>query len=153
MKTIYIFLSIIGFFIIALIPWISTFFIPELFIEQIDQAGVLFGYFLSCLSVVIAIIAWINRKDIKRWFSLSKFEDVGAPFDVPENDVEAVVIPVSRKEQPEWILRWLKPKHVSLLYSDKSQKTAIELAEEFSESTHNIYFFPNAKDIRDDFKF
>ena len=67
---------------------------------------------------------------------------------MPEENVEAAVIPVSpRKEQPEWILRWLKPKHVSFLYSEKSQKMAKELADEFSHPPFNIEFYPNAKDI------
>ena len=148
MKILYVFLGIIGFFVVALIPWFSLCYISETFIVKLDQAGILLGYFLSCLSVVIGVYAWIRRKDIKKWFSRSKFQNVGEPFDVPEKNVEAIIIPVSpHKEQPEWILRWLKPKHVSFLYSAKSQATAEELANEFSRPPFNIEFYPNAKDI------
>jgi len=148
MKLLNVFLIVLFFVIVALIPWYGMSYFKDSFLIRLDQAGILLGYFLSCLSVALGSFAWLKRKDIKKWMTRKKFASVGAPFDVPEEFVEAMVIPVSpRREQPEWILRWLKPKHVSFLYTDKSKLVAQKLVDEFSKAPHSIDFYPNAKDI------
>ncbi|MFQ5772580.1 MAG: hypothetical protein ACE5HX_18735, partial [bacterium] len=120
MKIVYILVGIIIFGAVALLFWLSGNRIPNSVILQLDYAGIVLGYLLSCLTITLGFIAWIRRQDIRRWLRRSHFESVGAPFDVPEEKVVATVIPVSRREQPEWILRWLKPKYVSFLYTDVS---------------------------------
>lgn len=117
-------------------------------LNLLDRAGIMLGFFLSCLSIVLGPYAWIKRKDIKLWAFRKKFENVGEEFDLTIDQVEAMVIPVSpRREQPEWILRSLKPRHVSFLYTDQSRSIAQELADEFSNESSNIEFYPNSKDI------
>jgi hypothetical protein len=57
------------------------------------------------------------------------------------------VIPVSRTEQPEWIIRHLKPRHVRLLYTDFSQskEAAIKLVQKFSK---DVLFNLTEEDIK-----
>jgi hypothetical protein len=45
--------------------------------------------------------------------------------------VQAIIIPVSRREQPEWILRHLRPEYVGLLYTEMSKEYAFGLTKDF----------------------
>ena len=85
----------------ATIFWLFGNTLPNSIIQKLDNAGIVLGYLLSCISIAIAFIAWFRRKDIRRWFRRSYFKSVGEPFEIPENEVSCVVIPVSRREQPE----------------------------------------------------
>ncbi|MFQ5652960.1 MAG: hypothetical protein ACE5IY_23780 [bacterium] len=127
--------------------WFGVQRIPAAVILRLDNAGIVLGYILSCLTVAIAPLAWLRRTDIRRWFYRTNFDKVGLPFDVPEAQVACTVIPVSNADQPEWILTWLKPQRVSFLYTAFSRKVAAELARKFSQAPHNIRFFPDADAI------
>ncbi len=142
-----------GFFILAifLVLFISFFIIgntlPGGIVISMDKAGIVFGYLLSCISVSAAIYAYYNRSRIRRWFLRNDFENLGEEFTVPQRQIEAIVIPVSRKEQPEWILRWLKPKKVALLYTERSKSDALDLTRDFSGE---IEFLISEQDIQSD---
>lgn len=123
--------------------WVLGQWIPSWAVQQADQAGILLGYLLGCLTIALAPLAWIKRQDIRRWLIRRKFESVGLAFEIPEERVKAVVIPVSRREQPEWILRWLRPRHVSFLYTVQSRQTAQDLAVQFGGGAEAVAFFPD----------
>ena len=114
------------------------------FVSLLDNTGIVLGDFLAIFGIFAGFLAWIERRKIRLWFLKTKFEDVGEQFNMP---VDAMVIPVSpRVEQPEWILRHLRPKFVSFLYTDASQSTAQQITgnKEFSD----IEFFPDADQIK-----
>jgi len=104
---------------------------PEDMITAWDRAGIIFGYIVTCLSTAIAITAFISRNEIAGWISRlarrRQFEGLGTPFDPLREKVDAIVIPVSRAEQPEWIMRHLKPRFVGLVFTEKTRKVTEEL--------------------------
>ncbi|OPX35833.1 hypothetical protein B1H10_00350 [candidate division KSB1 bacterium 4484_188] len=148
MKIFSVLLFIVIFLLVSMGFWFGAQALSKDIITGLDNAGIVLGYFLSCLTIAIAIIAWFRRQDIRRWLRRSHFESVGEPFDVPEEKVGCVVIPVSRREQPEWILRWLKPRYVSFLYSGISREIAAQLAEKFSQPPYQTKFFPDSAAIK-----
>ena len=127
-----IMLTVLGLLLFAgifILFWIAGQRVPNNLVLQMDHAGIILGYLVTCLSITLGFIAWFRRKNIRQWLSRIRFRSVGAPFDVPEGKVVCAVIPVSpRPNQPEWILRWLKPQQVSFLYSSKSKGDAVLLA-------------------------
>jgi len=127
---------------------------PSSWLLRLDAAGVILGYIVATISLAIGIVAYLKRKDLskifRKWFRRGQFENVGTPFEVSEEIVTAVIIPVSRQEQPEWILRHLKPKYVSLIYSEMSKEIAMNLIEQFSKSPFNVKFFPEKSEIKDE---
>ncbi len=122
--------------------------VPEDIIVKLDKAGIVLGLLLACLSVGLGTVAFIRRQDfaqhVRRWLRRSHFENVGEEFD---GKVTAIVIPVSRHEQPEWIIRWLKPKHVAFLYTSltQSKNAVLKLVERFGSQ---VTFFPNKEMVR-----
>ncbi len=96
-----------------------------------DRAGIVLGYFVTCVTVAGAVMAWFSREEVLRWFrrrlSRRRFEGVGDDFDPLREKVEAVIVPVSRRQQPEWILRHLKPKFAGFVYTEKTRHVAEEL--------------------------
>jgi hypothetical protein len=128
--------------LVGVVLWFIAPYVPEPAFQRLDRGATTSGFLLTCLTVALATIGWLGRQDLRRWLRRSHFESVGAP----EQQVTAVVIPVSRREQPEWLLHWLKPKFVSFLYTNQTRYIAAELAREFSDS---IDFFPNAQQISD----
>ncbi|RMG25597.1 MAG: hypothetical protein D6732_22195 [Methanobacteriota archaeon] len=75
----------------------------------------------------------MNRYQIRRWFFRKDFENSFEEFRVPPERIRGMLIPISRREQPEWILRWLRPQTVVFLYTPKTQNIARQLTEEFGE--------------------
>jgi len=114
-----------------------------------DNAGIVLGYLVTCLSVGAAVTAYFSRQAIQRWLhrmlSLRRFEGLGTDFDPLREKVEAIVIPVSRRQQPEWIMRHLRPKHVAFLFTEQSKDVTRELLSIASELA--IEVVNGAKDI------
>ena len=113
--------------------------------EQLSFANTVIGYFWYCATIALTIMVWLKRFEIRRWFRKTHFEHVGELFDVREENVTAVVIPVSRREQPEWIIRWLRPRYIALLYTEKTRSEAKNLLADFSDDKMEI--LPNQKAI------
>jgi len=101
-------------------------------ITLVDYAGIVLSYLISCFTISALVVGYIRRYDIKRWFFRSRFVATGESFPIDEEGVEAVVIPVSRMEQPSWILRWFKPKAAALIYTEKTKFIAERLRERFN---------------------
>jgi len=121
--------GVLSFFLISGGVLIGAQFVSEAWIIRFDRAGILLGYALSCLSIGVAAYAWAKRAAIRRWFQQKSYEDAFEP--VKPQNVKGVVIPVSRREQPEWILRHLRPEKAVLLYTSKTIKVAKELYDAF----------------------
>jgi hypothetical protein len=119
--------------------------VPKSLLTSLDNAGIVLGYSVTSLTAGIGIYAYLKRRYIKQWFRRTEFHSAGQPFDVPAEKVDAVVIPVSRREQPEWILRFLKPRQVALLYTQVSRETTIDLLQDFQTACQ---FSPNVLGIR-----
>jgi hypothetical protein len=111
--------------------WLANVIYSEDLILAWDRAGIVLGYVLSCLTVGAAVTAAFSLDMIKRWLrqlvAKRRFEGLGTPFDPLREKVEAIVIPVSRTEQPEWIMRHLKPRYVGLVFTEKSRRDAEKL--------------------------
>lgn len=114
------------------IIYITT-FLPPSWLITLDNAGILFGYFLTCVSVVGAVYAFMQRYEIKRFFRRNEFAGRGEELIVPEENIRAMVIPVSHRQQPEWILRHLKPEKVVFLFTERSRGIVRQLIQDFSE--------------------
>ncbi len=101
---------------------------PEDTILGWDRAGIILGYAVTCLTVGTAVTAAFSLGKIKEWIrrviTRRRFEGLGTPFDPIKEKVNAIIIPVSRKEQPEWIMRHLKPRYMGLVFTEKTRKDA-----------------------------
>lgn len=121
------------------LPYAAHFF-PELWLTEMHHIDIVSEYVKTAAELTAIVIAVIKRKDIKRWFIRKfrhkEFESTGDEFPVSEEKVRGIVIPISRIEQPEWIIRHLKPRHVALLYTDfqQSRDAALELVRKFSNT-------------------
>jgi len=113
-------------------------------ITSFDKAGIILGYLWTCLTMGIAVYAFIRRQRIAQWFKKTQFSGTGEELDIIAEKVDAIVIPVSIRNQPEWIIRHLKPKVVAFLYTDRSKDVASSLAEDFKGT---IEFIPSVEDI------
>lgn len=124
--------------------------VPACWITAVDEAGILLGYLFTCLTLALALVSWSRRAEVARFlerFSRRRtFLGVGEPVALqPFRDrALALVIPVSRREQPEWLLRHFEPEHVSFLYTERSRGIAQDLARDFDGS---IRFFPDVEQI------
>ncbi|MBW1616294.1 MAG: hypothetical protein JRJ49_07140 [Deltaproteobacteria bacterium] len=124
--------------------------ISESLPEHIGSADTVAGYLMN-FSALFTVILGVWKKDdvmkyIKKWKTKPEFVGAGEPFEVPAERFKAAIIPVSRKEQPEWIIRHLKPAYVSLIYTEQSRDAAKSLIKEFSDK---IEFFPDIDNAED----
>lgn len=110
---------------------VLTSFFPQSWIDSIDRAGILLGYMIASFSLAFGIYFFVRRTEIKRWFQRSRYLNTGEDFEIKEEEFKGVVIPVSRREQPEWIIRHLKPRIVVLIYTEKSRDIALRLVEDY----------------------
>ena len=119
-------------------------YLPAAWIAGLDNAGIVLGYLITSLTVSAAGYGYFRKAAIKRWFQRPDFEGVGKDFEVREENVRAMVIPVSRREQPEWILRHLKPEAASLLFTRMSRETALLLIRDFED---HVRFHPGMREV------
>jgi len=131
------FISILALAILPGIIFIGiSFFVPQPALGVLNNAGILFGYLLACITVALAVYAFLNRYRIRRWFSTEVNFSFGQLFTVPPNIVEAMIIPVSRREQPEWILNHLRPANVILLYTEERRQQAEDITGLYREQVN-----------------
>lgn len=137
----------IGFIVIFSLILFLSWYIPnsllaENWISAFDNAGIVLGYIFSLFTISLAftgvIVGWLKRREIKKWFSKPTFYNTGEDFQIPKEKVDALVIPVSRREQPEWLIRHLRPKYAALLYTKRSKEAAKDLVNFFGD---NVKFF------------
>ena len=115
---------------------------------HINSADTVVGYLMN-FSVIFGVILGFWKKDaffkyFQKWKTKPEFINVGEPFEVPIEKFKAAIIPVSKREQPEWIIRHLKPNYVSLVFTEQTKEYAKSLIKDFSDK---IDFFPNLEDM------
>ncbi|MCX7991562.1 MAG: hypothetical protein N2999_05975 [Proteobacteria bacterium] len=108
----------------------------------------------TSLEISGIILGVVYRKDIKNWLYKAfshRYESTGDDFPFFDNRVEAIIIPVSRIQQPEWIINFIKPKYVSFVYttSNESKNAVKELIRKFRDKVK----FEFAEQDVDDEKF
>src|SRR5271169_5257815 len=116
--------------------------VPDDLVEPLHHIDMVSEYIKVCLELSIlfwVIVHWkkveeVLRRGVDRLMRKRRIEflHTGDDFQVPEEKVEGIVIPVSRMEQPEWIIRHLKPRHVGFLYTERSKDFVLNLMKEFS---------------------
>jgi hypothetical protein len=106
-------------------------------------------YIKTAAEITAIFIAAFKGRDIWNWlrkkWRKAEFINIGEEFKVPEEKVECIIIPVSRIQQPEWILRHLKPKRAALLYTEITKEAALKLASIFRDA---VMFVLTEEDIK-----
>ncbi len=117
-------------------------------IDAFDHAGILLSFAWSCLGAAGFLLALIERGSVRRlvrrWVRRREFANAGVRLAILEQQVDAMVVPVSRREQPEWILRHLQPERVAFLYTEQTQKIAAKLARSFAD---RVEIYPPVAEI------
>jgi hypothetical protein len=119
--------------------------------EAIDRASSIIGFLTTCLAGGTALAGYYRRVDLARFFKRGRraeYLEAGEPIVEFRERADALVIPVSHKTQPEWLIRQLKPKWVSLLYTERSKPEAISLVRDFGAT--DILFLPDENGIAND---
>lgn len=112
-------------------------FLPESWFPFMHHVGIVSEYVKTAIELTALLVTIFKWREIWNWvlkkFRRVEFIHTGDEFPVSEEKVHGIVIPVSRIEQPEWIIRHLKPRHVSLLYTSwhQSRDAAVELIRKF----------------------
>jgi len=118
-------------------------------VTAFDNAGILLGLPLACAAIVGVVLGlWKTsavRRFLDRWLRPLQFARAGEVVRDFEMHVDAAVIPVgTRSIQAEWIIRHLKPKCVSLLFTPGSRDAAAKLAEKLEAE---VKFDPSQREI------
>ncbi len=136
----------VAIFVVALIlaSWL-----PSTWITALDEAGIVLGFLLACAAVVgVALGFWKTaavRRFLDRWLRPWQFAHAGEVVKDFERKVDAAVIPVgTHSTQAEWIIRHLKPKCVSLLFTPGSREAAAKLAGKLEAA---VEFDPSQREI------
>lgn len=116
-------------------------------IEYVDDAGIVLGYLVSGFAAAVAILSIPLLRELAHWLRTRdgrSFPGIGDDAFAMRGQIEGIVIPVSRYEQPAWILRHLEPEVVAFLYTSWSRDQALRLAEEFGT---RAVFSPSREEI------
>lgn len=118
--------------------------------KQIYSTIIISEFLKTTIEISILIFGFIKRKAILNWIvsrlRARDFKGTGENFDHIEKRVRGIVIPVSRREQPEWIIRHLRPECVAFLYTELSKDDALELTREFAS---DVKFYHTARQIEE----
>ncbi len=136
----------VAIFALALIFFVSILYVFSFieffhnFSKAIHSITIIAEYVKVAGELALLFLALINRKTIMKWFlKRREFKGTGDEFIFPKEKVTAMVIPVSRMEQPEWIIRHLEPERVAFLYTEQSKNYAVKLIKLFSDKVHFIH--------------
>ena len=107
--------------------------VTKTWIQSFDNAGIILGYLWTCLTMAIAVYAFIRRQRIEQWwFRRAQFSGTGEELVNIAKQVDAIVIPVSmHPTQPKWIINCMKPTDVAFLYTDKTKDIALRIVNDF----------------------
>lgn len=123
--------------------------IPSSWITALDQAGIILGYLFACAAAATLVVGFwrkpVLRRMLDRWLRRSQFAHAGRVVEDFERRVDAVVIPLGRHAiQAEWIVRNLKPRCVSLLFTAQGREAAEQLAHKLERE---VEFIPSSSEI------
>lgn len=99
--------------------------------RYIGQVADSLGAFLGILTILIAVVGLIKRKQISRYFKRVSFSDVGEPIHESQQ-FDAVVFTVSREELPKKVIDLTRPKIISLIATAESKPVA-EILKKYAE--------------------
>ncbi len=95
--------------------------------QTLDQLGILLSDLMITASLILAVVGWLRRNDLRRWLARNRFPEVGG---IPENaHWEGLVFTVSKTETPRWVLEKVRPKRAAFVASRESYPAAQELAQ------------------------
>jgi len=88
----------------------------------LDQSGILAGDLLMLLSMVGALIAFVERNNIRRWFMRNRFPKIGGKPNA--KDWRNIIFTISQIHVPLWVIEQLQPETVGLLATTYSREQA-----------------------------
>ncbi|RMG30991.1 MAG: DUF1887 family protein [Gammaproteobacteria bacterium] len=116
----------------ALLAWLDHYFRTWFDDGQwntLDRFGILFGDVALLLSFAVAIIAWVRREHIRRWFVRNRYpHSVGQQIHF--SDWDGMVFTFSRPELPQWLLEKVQPRACVFLASEQSEDKARQLVQQ-----------------------
>ncbi len=120
--------------------------LPKPAILVMDNAGIIFGLLIGCFSFTAAAYTFFHPHIVREWFWRTRFDKFGQDFDIPEDQVHAIIIPfgIRSKKAQEWLLCWLKPENAAFIYTDMSRRHALELTKDYETE---IEFLLSSADI------
>lgn len=136
MKKPIMFLLVVFLVSLALLGYLMVNYTDEGVVKMLHYSDIMTEYILGSLELAVVIYGIYKHRAIRDWLarirhSNIEFPDTGKKFEVPKEKVVGAVIPVSRPEQPEWIIQHLKPKKIGLLYTDMSKDHAAKLVQKY----------------------
>ncbi|MCC7430518.1 hypothetical protein IT568_06740 [bacterium] len=116
---------------------------PEL--KLIDALGIITGYLAQVLTLSLAFLGWLKKDSIRNWFRKNTFENTGEEFNFNTDKAEVVVSAVSsgNTDQIQWMINFLKPKAVALLYTEQSKVKFDELTKKEKEFEGTVFYENN----------
>lgn len=104
-----------------------------------DYVGIISGMLTGTFVIVTGLFMFFGHDELLRLLrrfsiNIGKTEFINTGDAFKSDDVKAIVIPVSRYQQPAWIINHLTPEKVALICTDASSETGVDLIKEFGES-------------------
>lgn len=93
----------------------------------VDQVGILVGNLVGFASIGLAVVGFLSRERLRRWFTRNHFPSVGRT-DPGERQWDALVFTVSRTELPLWVAERHSPRWMGLIASPQSLDSANQIA-------------------------
>jgi len=95
--------------------------------ECLDRYGIILGDLLMTLTIIGAVMAFLRRDSIRRWWVRNRFPEVGGDLPGLQAQLDALVLIVSKPEVPRWLLNQLRPARVAFIASPQSVSVARQL--------------------------
>ncbi|MEZ0344669.1 MAG: hypothetical protein ABWJ99_07730 [Caldimicrobium sp.] len=106
--------------------------------------------------IIMGIITGIiyNKKVLeflRKQLLQRNFEGLGEVFNFPVENVKVLILPVSAGNSivQEWLINYLKPEQVALVYTEKSRKQAEKLYNIYSEQVHFYHTLHELRESKD----
>ncbi len=97
---------------------------PQLW-HVLDQLGILMGNLFMAASLVLAVLGFLKREQLHRWWHRNRFPEIGGKA---PRDCDGLILTFSRIDLPRWVIEQLKPDWVGLLPSQETRDQAEQLA-------------------------
>ena len=91
----------------------------------LDRFGILFGDIIIAITLIGAVVGYLNRDRLRRWLTPNRFPTVGA--DMEGRQWSGIVFTVSKKAVPLWVIDQLKPDCIGLVVTPQSMSAADEV--------------------------
>lgn len=103
-----------------------------------DYVGIIAGMITATFAIATAVVMFCRHDELLRFLkrlnrAIGKTEFINTGDDFRSDKVKAVVIPVSRYEQPAWIINHLQPEKVALICTEHSRSSALKLINDYGE--------------------